>query len=116
MVEDAGGHGHTDAFPVPQAPEAGLLDGADPSAEQVDEIATFVPQPRDPGAGVVDPVAYAQAVGAHAAVPEYLPAPEAATEVVVESELGTSEPQAESAPDPLAGGLLAHLMSSVRGL
>jgi hypothetical protein len=106
MVEDAGGHGHTDAFPVPQTPvdeDHVAVPGA-----PVDEVAQFMPQPRDPGDGVVDPTTYAQAVGAHAAQPENA-APQDAAVAPVEAPGG-------SAADPLAGGLLAHLMSSVRGL
>ena len=55
---------------------------------------------------------YAQAAGAHAADPEYAAVPEMSVAVPVEVAGG----EAESVPDPLAGGLLAHLMSSVRGL
>jgi Domain of unknown function (DUF4388) len=106
MVEDAAGHGHTDAFPVPQAP-VDEVHVAVPGAP-VDEVAQFMPQPRDPGDGVVDPSTYAQAVGAHAAHPED-PAPQETSVVPVQTPGG-------SAADPPAGGLLAHLMSSVRGL
>ena len=119
MVEDAGGHGHTDAFPVPQAPVANVEEGSYPVVELtpdypvVDEVAQFVPQPRDPGDSVGDPTAYAEVVGAHAADAEYATAQEAAE---VSAVAGAPEAQVESAPDPLAGGLLAHLMSSVRGL
>ena len=109
MVEDAGGHGHTDAFPVPQAPVDEVPAAVDPAP--VDEVAQFMPQPRDPGDGVVDPSTYAQAVGAHAAAPQDV-APQEAADGPVQAAGG----QAESVPDPLAGGLLAHLMSSVRGL
>ena len=107
MVEDSGGHGHTDAFPVPQAP-VGVVEDVDPAVAYtpVDEVAQFMPQPRDPGDGVVDPSTYAQAVGAHAAAPQEV---EAAVDVPMQTPGG-------SAADPLAGGLLAHLMSSVRGL
>jgi hypothetical protein len=108
MVEDAGGHGHTDSFPVPQAPVDEV-----PAAgfAPVDEVAQFMPQPRDPGDGVVDPSIYAQAVGAHAAAPQDVAGQEAA-----DGPVQAAGGQAESVPDPLAGGLLAHLMSSVRGL
>ena len=109
MVEDAGGHGHTDAFPVPQAP-VGVVEDVDAAVAYapVDDVAQFMPQPRDPGDGVVDPSTYAQAVGAHAAAPQDV-APEETVDVPVQTPGG-------SAADPLAGGLLAHLMSSVRGL
>lgn len=109
MVDDAGDHGHTEAFPVPQAP----VDEAHAAVEfaPVDEVAQFMPLPRDPGDGVVDPSIYAQAVGAHAAAPQEM-APQEAADGPVQAAGG----QAESVPDPLAGGLLAHLMSSVRGL
>jgi hypothetical protein len=109
MVEDAAGPGHTDAFPVPHVPVA-FAEPWQVAAEgtAVDEAAQFVPQPRDPGDGVVDPAEYAQHAGAHAA--EAADVPDAP--VPVEAAGG----QPESAPDPLAGGLLAHLMSSVRGL
>ena len=70
MVEDAGGHGHTDAFPVPQAPVGVDEVHAAVAYAPVDEVAQFMPQPRDPGDGVVDPSTYAQAVGAHAAAPQ----------------------------------------------
>ena len=108
MVEDAGGHGHTAAFPVPQAPVDEV-----PAAgyAPVDEVAQFMPQPRDPGDGVVDPSTYAEAVGAHAAAPQDVASQEAA-----DGAFQAPGGQAESVPDPLAGGLLAHLMSSVRGL
>jgi hypothetical protein len=109
MVEDAGGHGHTEAFPVPQAPVDEVPAAVDPAP--VDEVAQFMPQPRDPGDGVVDPSIYAQALGAHSAASQDVASQEAAD--------GPVQPaggQAESVPDPLAGGLLAHLMSSVRGL
>ena len=112
MVEDAGGHGHTDAFPVPQAPVG--VDGGPRRRcghAPVDEVAQFMPQPRDPGDGVVDPSTYAQAVGAHAAAPQ-----DAAPQEAADGPVEVAEAQAESAADPLAGGLLAHLMSSVRGL
>ena len=76
MVEDAGGHGHTDAFPVPQAPVACRRGRTSPfRGAPVDEVAQFMPQPRDPGDGVVDPSTYAQAVGAHAARPGERSAP-----------------------------------------
>jgi hypothetical protein len=109
MVEDSAGHGHTDAFPVPQAP-VGVVEDVDPAVAYapVDDVAQFMPQPRDPGDGVVDPSTYAQAVGAHAAAPQDV-APEETVDVPVQTPGG-------SAADPLAGGLLAHLMSSVRGL
>jgi hypothetical protein len=109
MVEEAAGPGHTDAFPVPHVPVA-FAEPWQVAAEgtAVDEAAQFVPQPRDPGDGVVDPAEYAQHAGAHAA--EAVDVPDAP--VPVEAAGG----QPESAPDPLAGGLLAHLMSSVRGL
>jgi hypothetical protein len=110
MVEDAAGPGHTDAFPVPHVPVAFAEPwqvAADGTA--VDEAAQFVPQPRDPGDGVVDPAEYAQHAGAHAAEAADVPV---SGPVPVEAAGG----QPESAPDPLAGGLLAHLMSSVRGL
>ena len=75
------GHGHTDAFPVPQAP-VGVVEDVDPAVAYapVDEVAQFMPQPRDPGDGVVDPSTYAQAVGAHAAAPQDV-APEEAVDV-----------------------------------
>ncbi len=109
MVEDAGGHGHTDAFPIPQAPVGvvGEVD-ADVAYAPVDEVAQFMPQPRDPGDGVVDPSTYGHAVGAHAAAPQ-----DVATEETADDPGHTP---GGSAADPLAGGLLAHLMSSVRGL
>ena len=109
MVEDAGGHGHTDAFPVPQTPVDEVRAAVDPAP--VDEVAQFMPQPRDPGDGVVDPSIYAQAVGAHAAAPQ-----DAASQEAADGPVQPAGGQAESVPDPLAGGLLAHLMSSVRGL
>jgi hypothetical protein len=110
MVEDAGGPSHTDTFPVPQAPVAfAEQEYRVPTHGTVDDAAQFVPQPRDPGDGVVDPAEYASAAGAHAAQAGH---PADAPPVPVESAGG----QPESAPDPLAGGLLAHLMSSVRGL
>ena len=60
MVEDAGGHGHTDAFPVPQAPVGVVGRSTSPlPGAPVDEVAQFMPQPRDPGDGVVDPSTYA---------------------------------------------------------
>jgi hypothetical protein len=114
MVEEADGPDHTDAFPVPQAPVAFAesehhvpIDGVD--GTPVEEVTAFVPQPRGAGDGVVDPAAYAQALGAHAVEPnDGLEAAEVAPVA--------GGAQVESAPDPLAGGLLAHLMSSVRGL
>ena len=117
MVEDAGGHGHTDAFPVPLAPVGEVAEVhaapeyAAPEYAPVDEVAQFMPQPRDPGDGVGEPMAYSAVLGAHAADPE---SPEAQAEAGVPAE-GPEAP-VESASDPLAGGLLAHLMSSVRGL
>ncbi len=117
MVEDAGGHGHTDAFPVPLAPVGEVPEVhappeyAAPEYEPVDEVAQFMPQPRDPGDGVGEPMAYSAVLGAHAADPE---SAEAKAEAGVPAE--GPEAHAESASDPLAGGLLAHLMSSVRGL
>jgi hypothetical protein len=119
MVEDAGGHGHTDAFPVPQAPVDEVPAAEYPPVEEipavdptpVDQVAQFMPQPRDPGDGVVEPSSYAQAVGAHGATPQ-----EVATREAADGPVQAAGGQAESVPDPLAGGLLAHLMSSVRGL
>jgi hypothetical protein len=101
VVEDRARPQHTDAFPVPQAPVAGS-EGNYPS---VDGVAQLVPQPRDHGEGLVEPQ-----IGVHAASAEYAPIPD----LEPDPEGGAATP--EPAPDPLAGGLLAHLMSSVRGL
>jgi hypothetical protein len=117
MVENAGGHGHTDAFPVPLAPVGEVsqvhaaAEYAPPKYAPVDEVSQFMPQPRDPGDGVGEPMAYSAVLGAHAAYPE---SPEAQAEEGLSAE--GPEAHVESASDPLAGGLLAHLMSSVRGL
>ena len=112
MVEDAGGHGHTEAFPVPQAPVAEVAEVHTPlDHAPVGEVAQLMPQPRDPGDGVGEPISYARGIGAHASAPEY---PQA--QAVAGGPAEGTEAQVESASDPLAGGLLAHLMSSVRGL
>jgi hypothetical protein len=111
MVEDAAGPGHTDAFPVPHVPVAFAEQWQQVATDgtAVDEAVQFVPQPRDPGDGVVGPAEHTQPAGAHAAgaadVPDVPPVP-----------VDAAGGQPESIPDPLAGGLLAHLMSSVRGL
>ena len=130
MVETERGHGHTDAFPVPQAPVSGVqaaefapvefapvefapVEFAAVEQPEVIEVAQFVPQPRDPGDGGADASAYVPPVGAHAASDEHV-AETLDAGAAHETPAG-GEP-AESAPDLLAGGLLAHLMSSVRGL
>lgn len=127
MVEDSVGHGHTESLPTPQAPisEFALVGEVAPvfapvgevapefvpvAAPVGEELAQFVPQPRDPADGLVDPMIHAQATGAHAALME-----RAEVTAAVEAVSAIEEPQGE-VPDPLAGGLLAHLMSSVRGL
>ena len=113
LVEDPGGHGHTEAVPVPQAPEVDVVEGFGTSSGygEVDEAAQYMPQPRDPADGYAEAGTADWALGAHAADPGLPQAPEASG-----SEGGAVEPEPDSAPDPLAGGLLAHLMSSVRGL
>jgi hypothetical protein len=116
MVEDSHGPSHTADYPVPLEPVAVMEHGQDAMvvAGATDEATQFVPQPRDPGDGFVDP---AEQVGAHAASLEAGNGPDATTDVATDpSEPGVVEEQPEPAPDPLAGGLLAHLMSSVRGL
>ncbi len=115
MVEDIASHGHTAAAPVPLAPASGFVEGRGtlPAFADTPEVEQFVPQPRDAGDSAVMPEPLDQATGAHAAVVE--PA-WATVEAQVAQPASVEEPQQESAPDPLAGGLLAHLMSSVRGL
>ncbi len=112
LLATGDGHGHTDAFPVPQVPAAGAAYEHVAPIDPVDQdaLVSFVPQPRIAGDGVVSPSAQAQPVGAHAIEPAPAQVPDAAPASATEVARG------ESAPDPLAGGLLAHLMSSVRGL
>ena len=114
MAEDQSS-GHTDDFPTPQSPMAGTaVGGVAVAADPHEALAGALPEPRQPGDLVAaEPVA-APPLGTHAIADEAVPNAPVQAPVPV-SEPGGSAPQGDLA-DPLAGGLLAHLMSSVRGL
>ena len=117
VEEDGYGPDDTEAFPAPQAPQSTEpMPVVDEAVEVAWAAPSMLPEPRLPGDGGVETVQpFEPQVGAHALA---TPAPEAPAydaEVASPQEPGSAgEP--EVAPDPLAGGLLAHLMSSVRGL
>jgi hypothetical protein len=116
MVEDGHGPSHTADFPVPLEPVGVMEHGQDSLAVAgpVEEVAQSVPQPRDPGDGFAAPV---EQVGAHAASLGEQDGATSAVEVATDASQPPSvEERPEPAPDPLAGGLLTQLMSSVRGL
>ena len=117
VEEDGYGPDDTEAFPAPQAPQSiEPLPVVDEVVEVAGSVPSMLPEPRLPGDGGAETVQpFEPQVGAHALE---TPAPEAPAyyaEAASPQEPGSAgEP--EVAPDPLAGGLLAHLMSSVRGL
>jgi hypothetical protein len=96
-----------------QAAEVAPVEFATVEQPAVIEVAQFVPQPRDPGDGGADASVYVPPVGAHAASDEDVAE---TLDAADPHETPAGGEPAESAPDLLAGGLLAHLMSSVRGL
>jgi hypothetical protein len=114
-VEDNASDLDTEAFPVPQSPFADVVAGPETAAPVPDVPAALVPEPRF--SAEVHPSQEAGAhVGAHA-----MEAPGVAADAVPSAaEQAAPAPgpggEPDAAPDPLAGGLLAQLMSSVRGL
>ena len=90
------------------------MGGVAVAAEPRAAVARALPQPRQPGDVVATEPVAAAALGTHALAGDAEPNG-AAGAPPPESEPGGSAPQGDLA-DPLAGGLLAHLISSVRGL
>ena len=117
-VEEHGyGPDDTEAFPAPQAPQSiEPLPVVEEVVEVVGAVRSMLPEPRLPGDGGAEQgQPFEPQVGAHAlATPA--PEPPAHHAQVASPEEPGSAGEPEVAPDPLAGGLLAHLMSSVRGL
>lgn len=113
MAEDQSS-GHTDDLPTPQSPLTATAMGGVAVADPPAAVARALPQPRQPGDTFGAKTTAAPPVGTHAIAEEAAPDVPAPAPAPL-SEPGGSAPQGDLA-DPLAGGLLAHLMSSVRGL
>jgi hypothetical protein len=117
VEEDGYGPDDTEALPAPQAPQSiEPLPVVDQVVEVAGAVPSMLPEPRLPGDGGAEQgQPFAPQVGAHALETPTPEVPAYHAEVASPEEPGSAgEP--EVAPDPLAGGLLAHLMSSVRGL
>ncbi len=114
MAEDQTS-GHTDDFPTPQSPMAATaMGGVAVTADPHEVLAGALPEPRLPGDALAAEPTAAAPLGTHALAGDAEPNAAAGAPAPV-PEPGGSAPQGDLA-DPLAGGLLAHLMSSVRGL
>ena len=117
VEEDGYGPDDTDAYPAPLAPQSMVAPTVEVDAFAAGGAAPAVlPEPRLPGDGGAEHVQqFEPPVGSHALDSQVPVAPASDAEVASSEEPGSAgEPDA--VPDPLAGGLLAHLMSSVRGL
>jgi hypothetical protein len=107
MIAEAHGMADTEHVPVPFAPVVGQVDAPTApvgfAAETVGADAVAMPAPRAPG----DDTSEVARVGA----------PAVAAHVEEAQVEATEDPEpVPAAGDPLAGGLLAQLMTGVRGL